>query len=224
MTQALEGLQGLIGLQELQGFNKNLISFLAIHHSGGTASDPLASSQNLSWEQVNEAHRVRPKWIGYKAHLSKLGYYGGYNAFIDNAGNIKQFRYIGEETLAQFSHNLDTISICLAGNFSKTLQGVVEMPTKEQVSALTSLLVWAQNVYNIMPENIVPHRNLQAGTECYGSAMGNNWARGLIAPQLKNKQNILMGLIQLYRQLIQLLSTPKLGAGRTPCSELRVIG
>lgn len=169
------------------------VRYICIHHTGPIGNDPLSKSQELTASQVNEAHKYRPDFIGYHAHKSTLDFYGGYNFFIDKDGFRTQFRKIGEETLAQTGHNLDTVSICLAGNFTKG----VERPTPSQLAILTDtvkklvagnfsgMLVHADIDVavscNFSMNRVFPHRVMQPNhTSCYGSALDDTWARDMI--------------------------------------------
>ena len=163
------------------------ISYIALHHSGGTLSNNLAPSQNITWEQVDAAHKEKyhvyaNSWSAYR---SILGHWGGYNFFIDKGGNIKQFRAIGEETAAQKSYNFNTVSICLAGNFSNA----TEHPTPFQITAMSVLIrdilnknlsqyaVMVGTEINVPFANIMPHRSFGADTECYGTLLDSAWGR-----------------------------------------------
>src|SRR3990167_9285095 len=83
--------------------------YFCIHHVGGLDADIYASTQRFIAENVNQAHKAR--W-NFK---SEIGWYGGYNFFINSKGEITQFRKIGEETAAQkgYNQNGEVISVCL---------------------------------------------------------------------------------------------------------------
>ena len=178
------------------------IKFLAIHHSGGTTSNPLAYTQNESIAGIDNAHRLR--WPDFP---SSLGYFVGYNFVITADGAVTQTRKIGEETAANIEHNLDTVSICLTGNFSPG----VEMPTEPQISALKILLKQCLGATNVSWLNIVPHRALWA-TQCHGLALPDNWARNLVKNEPEAKASILKQLISIYSKYLQLLRVTKLGS------------
>lgn len=99
------------------------MKYLVIHHTAVSRKDLL--SQLIS---VNKYHQQ--KWN----MLSGLGWYVGYNYFIDTNGSKTYCRAIGEETVAVKGHNFDSIHICLAGNFNK------ELPLGVQVETLRKLL------------------------------------------------------------------------------------
>lgn len=204
------------------------IKYIVIHHSGGTLSNPLASSQDLTADSVNEYHRQ--KW-NFKSNLNK---YGGYNFFIEKDGKLTQFRAIGEETAAQYGHNKDSVSICLAGNFNK---GSKDVPTDEQKVVLTKLIdmllnpskkefiglkfapVFLDTVVIDVPDlNIVPH-NFFSQTDCNGTSISGSWARNLYVEyrdfQKGDDTSKLYKLIMdLCYQIINLIQT-KLSAKKT---------
>lgn len=126
--------------------NKNVPSWIVVHHSGGSDSDPLSDSSNFTFEQCNELHKRR---FGF---ISTLGFYVGYQYFIDKKGTIRQARADNEEGAHTIGYNTQSIGICLAGNFDVTL------PTTGQIEALKGLLERLSTKYNIPKENIKPHR------------------------------------------------------------------
>lgn len=187
---------------------------IAVHNTGGTQSDPGASSQSMTQKQVNDYHKS--KW-DFK---SDLGRYGGYNFFIEKDGSVTQFRKVGEETAAQYGHNFDTVSICLAGNFSVMS---MDIPTRAQELALVNIMEWLfqygkgiQNkVYSVKDgttfdldvSRIYPHRLLQVGTECHGLKLKDTWARDLYMKELGIPA--LMRIIAGLRQQLSLLLNEK---------------
>lgn len=145
----------------------NKPQYLIVHHTGGTAANPLADSSNFTFEQCNALHKERFNFI------SSLGYYVGYHYYISKDGTIKQARLDSDEGAHTIGYNLKSIGICLAGNFDATL------PTPAQIRALQGLLVSKSKVYNISKERIVPHRAFAVKT-CYGRKLPDDWARKLL--------------------------------------------
>lgn len=211
------------------------IKYIAIHNTGGLGNDPYASTQHLTWQDINNAHRDRwsKDFPGFFSRLSNsTQLWGGYNVFINKDGEIKQFRAVGEETGAQIGHNFDTISICLAGNFSLKDGTPVDQPTDKQRAMLTLLLqaIWegkTRSFLVVLPDinvsvpfyNILPHRLLQVGkiTSCFGDALPDSWGQDLLKPYLQQKLNILQ---QLLLKLMALLTARKQSnlAGMQPSS------
>lgn len=170
-----------------------------IHHTGGLLNDPYASTLHHTAEDVDRAHRAR---FGF---ISTLGRWGGYTAFIDQTGLITQFRAIGEELAANKGRNLDTVAICLAGNFDGVSP---DMPTPEQVNTLKKLLTW---IYSQKQMMILPHR-LIGQTNCYGSKLGDNWAWNLFRTESPEKdledavrRKLLKEIVGLYQQILGFL-------------------
>ena len=196
--------------------------WLCIHHSGGLGVDNFASTQYLTAENVNQAHKKR--W-NFK---SEIGWYGGYNFFINSNGKITQFRAIGEETMAQkgFNQNGEVISICLVGNFQKhPLTGeMVDKPTQEQENALRGLYgAITRQIGAVKPYNIVPHRFFSnSSTDCFGTGLPDNWARNTILDRNTQLNFIQQMLVELM-DILRTLKLKKLGGSSTPCdkSDLR---
>lgn len=147
----------------------NEIKWLIIHHVGGIDSNAKASTQNQTFEQVNEYHRQ--KW-DFK---SSLGFFIGYHYFIDKSGKITQGRADTDEGAHCIGFNTASLGISLAGNFDKG----VDTPTEAQINSLKKLLKEKQAVYNIPISNIVAHRKFAVKT-CYGNSLTDTWARDLL--------------------------------------------
>ncbi len=211
------------------------IKYIAIHHFGGSANDRYKKSQNESLENINNAHKAR--WPNFPSQLK--GSFIGYNAIIDAQGNWYQFRRIGEPTAAQFGHNEDTISIALAGNFTKFPNGTpVEKPTAEQMSTLKKICYalimnrpdWidfkmSEGVaLNIKVSGIVPHRALQPDTDCFGDFLPDNWGRTLMRAEIEEKITLLTQLVSLYQKLLSLIQKKPIGGMKLPCGVINVKG
>ncbi len=206
---------------------------IAVHNFGPSlAANPLSKSQHLTEENINSAHRNR--WPEFRSELN--GSYIGYNVVIYPNGELRQYRFAGEETAAQKGHNFDTFSICLAGNFTNG----VELPTFEQRGRLKSLLtglltgkvesigikVKSGTTFGFTRNAIHPHRVLQPNhTSCYGSALSDSWARDLVAADPEIERKRLISLIEMYKKVLELLKRKQsLGSAAVPCSDLDVRG
>lgn len=141
--------------------------YLIVHHTGGTDAQPLADSSNYTVQQCNADHKARFNFI------SSMGWYVGYQYFIDKNGVVTQCRADMEEGAHTIGKNNSSIGICLAGNFDATL------PTAAQITALRDLLVARMYEFGIPAENIVPHRLFAAKT-CYGKKLSYTWAADLV--------------------------------------------
>jgi len=174
----------------------------AIHH---TAS--IASGKN-QLAAVNQYHK--DKW-GMK---STLGWYVGYNYFIDVNGSITNTRKVGEETIANVGHNCDveercdTISICLAGDFN------TQLPNDKQIKALRRLLGELDVLYPGSVDTF--HRDIQANRTCPGKKFTRRYLESVILEKKvvgdeadtkkseeieKIKVTLMMTIITLLRQL-----------------------
>lgn len=202
-------------------YRKENTKYFAVHNAGPLSpTDPRSSSKYLTAGQVDEAHRWRFHM------LSSLGFYGGYNFYIEQDGSIRQFRTVGEETAANRGHNFngEAISVCLAGNFT---QGI-DIPTEQQKQALRDIYT-SLGLTNVQ---IVSHRAIQSGTDCYGSGLDDSWARSILSPVADNtaliislKQQILALLQQLLLiQQMKRLGRRILGVQLKSCEELEVRG
>lgn len=193
-------------------YKKENTKYLVVHHTASGWDRPKESSQHLTAIDINELHRIRFDL------QSSLGWWGGYNIYIDKKGDITQFRAIGEETCAQYGYNFDgiAISVCLAGNFTP---GSPDMPTAAQIRTLQFIRKTLTEDGIVFDEkNIVPHRRF-ANTSCYGMSLSDDWARVASRPTtevvtnheadnnvvvLKQKLSLLQTIYQLYLKLIDL--------------------
>lgn len=146
----------------------NNLKYIIIHHSGGTDANPLQDSSNYTVEQCNQDHKIR---FNFK---STLGWYVGYQYFIDKAGIMTQCRSDTEEGAHTVGKNKESIGICMAGNFDVTL------PTQAQIETLKKIIRTKRIQYDIPIENVVPHRTFATKT-CYGNLLSDTWAQEMWA-------------------------------------------
>lgn len=167
----------------------NTPQYLIVHHSGGTDANPLQDSSNYTVAQCNQDHKVR---FDFK---SSLGFYVGYQYFIDKDGIVTQCRADNEEGAHTINYNTKSIGICLAGNFDATL------PTEKQIVSLTALLRQKIATWSIPVDKIVPHRTFTSKT-CYGNKLANNWAQTLVATvPTTSREDIKKKIFDLLSQL-----------------------
>lgn len=145
--------------------------FIIVHHSGGTASNPLADSSNYTVAMCDRDHKAR----GFG--ISSLGYHVGYQYIIEKDGKVTQCRKDDEEGAHTIGKNKNSIGIMLSGNFDATL------PTAEQTESLKKLLLQKINEWDLHPNMIVPHRQFSQKT-CYGKKLSDSWARDLVKEAL----------------------------------------
>ena len=147
------------------------LQFIIVHHSGGTASNPLADSSNYTVAMCDRDHKAR----GFG--ISSLGYHVGYQYIIEKDGKVTQCRKDNEEGAHTIGKNKNSIGIMLSGNFDATL------PTAEQTESLKKLLLQKINEWDLHPNMIVPHRQFAQKT-CYGKKLSDSWARDLVKEAL----------------------------------------
>ncbi len=162
----------------------NNIQWIICHHSGGSDSNPLQDSSNYTVKQCDKDHKER---FGMK---SSLGWYVGYQYFIDKAGVLTQCRSDLEEGAHTVGYNKNSIGVCLAGNFDLTL------PTTAQIQTLKELLNYKKSQYSIDLKNIVPHRKFCAKT-CFGRRLADDWAQSLVT--VPDTPSVWSKIISLFR-------------------------
>ena len=141
------------------------IKYIGVHH---TASSRMSGRNQLN--AVDTYHKNK-NWGTVKSpfvqdHPSSLGWYVGYNYFVDVDGTVTNTRAVGEETIANVGHNCDTegtcdtVSICVAGDFNQ------ELLNDSEILSLRTLIRECQTKY---PQaQVVFHRDLQPGRTCAG--------------------------------------------------------
>ena len=149
--------------------------YIAIHHTAVSAR----TTPYQLWA-VNNYHKS--KWN----MVSSLGWYVGYNYFIDKSGITTQTRSHTEETMANKGHNCDvpercdTISICMSGDFN------IETPSEAQIASLRRIIDRLQVMY---PDaEIVGHRDIQRNRTCPGRLLTMDYIKTHIMRE-KSKPN-----------------------------------
>lgn len=172
--------------------SNNLPKYLIVHHSGGTDANPLQDSSNYTVAMCDSDHKIR---FGMQ---SSTGHWAGYHYFIDKAGVITQTRLDTEEGAHTIGYNLQSLGVCLAGNFDAT------MPTEAQKVTLTKWLREKTLQYNLAPISIVPHRKF-ANKTCYGKLIANDWAMNLILTPEMTRGEKLAKAMKLLLEAAELL-------------------
>lgn len=131
------------------------IRYIIIHH---TATD----RDFTKFESINQSHRRRgfPK--------SKLGFYCGYQYFIEESGMYYHARTDFERGAHTRGYNLRTIGICLAGHMD------FQKPTSEQLRGLESVINMKLAKYG-RSIKVVGHSSLRQ-TNCPGKYL-EEWLR-----------------------------------------------
>lgn len=127
------------------------IRYLIVHHAAG----------DWSFEQVNNHHKY--KW-GFR---SSLGYYIGYQKFIDFDGTLHIARRDNEEGAHTKGYNKVSVGICLQGNMEE------RKPTEAQKKTLKEEI----NKYKEAGLEIKMHQNFSS-TLCPGKHL-TQWLLGL---------------------------------------------
>lgn len=130
------------------------------HHSAADSPTP-------QFAAINDWHKAR------SFPLSSLGFYVGYHYVIEKDGTVTQARKDTEIGAHDTGENMDSIGICLVGDFT------ISRPTLAQEKSFALLLRQLMLKYNISVNSIEPHRRDDA-TECPGKSMPENWALGLL--------------------------------------------
>lgn len=136
---------------------------ICLHHT--TVS---RKSNSIQLWAVNRYHKG--KWN----IKSTLGWFVGYNYFIDGDGTLTQCRSLEEETMANRGNNCDTpkkcttISVCLSGNFD------LEWPSAAQNATLKRFLLDHRDL------KVTFHKYIQAGRTCPGKNLDQKYIVNLL--------------------------------------------
>ena len=152
------------------------------HHSADVSS-------GYQLQKINTYHKQR------QFPISSLGYYVGYHYLIEFDGTVIQTRKDTEIGAHDTGENLNSIGICLAGDFTKKL------PTTEQEIAAAKLIKDIRERWRIPVTRIEPHR-WDDDTKCPGDLLPDNW---LINVYLKREGNIFLTYFQKVGELYNLL-------------------
>lgn len=123
------------------------------------------SADNYGGEQfnkINEAHRLR----GFLP--SRYGLHIGYHWLIEKSGEVIRGRREEEVGMHDADENMNSIGVCLAGNFSH------ELPTERQKEEAARLCGEIMRRWKIPITRIEPHRWGDA-TECPGRRLHDLW-------------------------------------------------
>jgi hypothetical protein len=100
--------------------------------------------------------------------ISSFGYYVGYHWLIEPDGSIRQARKETEIGAHDAGENINSIGICLAGNFD------LFMPNESQIASAALLVKQIRERWKIPVTRIEPHR-WDDDTACPGSLLQDNW-------------------------------------------------
>lgn len=156
-------------------FTKPPIKQYAIHHTAVSRA-----KQPTQLYAVNRYHQNTPPY-NYKGRPSTLGWWVGYNYFIDVDGTVTNTRVVGEETIANVGHNCDAltrcdvISVCLAGDFN------IELPSDAQIASLKKLVAGFAVSYPGITHTF--HREIQPARTCPGALYTHEYHKARILEQ-----------------------------------------
>jgi len=193
-----------------------VLRYIAVHHSGGTQYNPLASTSHTTHEQINKYHK---DFFDFPSSIP--GEWGGYNfGYSPITREFHQFRPLGEETAAQRGWNFNTISLCIYGNYMKipgsslSVDRMDEYIERDIALFILKLINKDHGLWKIKPytqfdlsiSRVHAHRWFQpTTTECYGTALTDSWVQNILARyRLTKKKNDIEQRLIIYRQLLAL--------------------
>jgi len=114
--------------------------------------EPLENVQNIIVHHTSRKHMTAEEC--HEFHQKKRGWSGiGYNYFIEKSGEIIEGR--GQHMGAHaYGYNRTSIGICMTGDFD------IELPTNEQWTSLLWLSGYMMKLYNLQPDQVLGHREL----------------------------------------------------------------
>ena len=157
----------------------NQPKYLIVHHTAAPSHQLL--------QAIDDYHKDR---FNMK---SELGWYIGYHYIIRGDGIVTQCRKDTEEGAHTKRKNLESLGICLTGNFDKG----IDTPNEKQINSLRNLLYEKATQYKIPLSNIVPHRKFSTKS-CYGNSLSDNWASKLV---LSKFQQLILALLDLLQRI-----------------------
>ena len=155
-----------------------MINKIVVHHEAGSNG----------FYGVNEYHR---KLWNFR---SSLGFYIGYQYYIDKTGKTWQGRADNETGAHTIGQNDNSIGICLEGNFNNV------RPTPPQMIALKNLINKKMTEYSIPPANIAGHR-MFANKDCPGRLVSESELKALFTPNLSYIQTMIIRIQQMLAEL-----------------------
>lgn len=164
-----------------------MLKYIVIHNS--------AVSNKVS-PQLFAVNRYHKEKYNMK---SSLGWYVGYNEFVDIDGTRTKCRVYGEETAAVIGHNLDSYHICFA------LDGDKEEFNQKQINSFREIMSERSDL------ELKLHRELQEGRSCPGMLITQLYLKGFLKEEFdkkdmafyKSQLDYLMGLLIKLLALIK---------------------
>lgn len=140
------------------------IKDIIIHHSSGTESNPRASTQHHTAKTISDWHKKL--WDFPSIIIKNSARYSGYNFIYEPlTGKLTQCRAIGEETAACIGKNLDSVHLCIVGNYDKGID-ILSDKNKKDIQEFLKKLISGSHDFVIYPlikidlssDRIYPHR------------------------------------------------------------------
>lgn len=154
-------------------------NFIIVHHEYGFNG----------FASVNEYHRQ----LDFPE--SSLGFFCGYQYYIDLLGVITQARKDDEMGAHTVGMNDRSIGICVMGN------GDIARPTAPQMIALKNLILKKMTEWAIHPNNIAGHRKFASYKSCPGRLLSDSDIRGFFQPDISYYQSLLNSLADMLRKI-----------------------
>lgn len=120
------------------------------------------ASDSAQFTKVNDYHKSR------KFPISALGFYVGYHYFIETDGRVLQARLENEIGAHDQGENVNSLGICLAGNFN------LRYPSEAQAASAALLIKQIRERFPIPITRVEPHR-WDDLTDCPGTLLPDNW-------------------------------------------------
>jgi len=126
-----------------------MINKIIIHHS------LTKDSKTVSWDAIRKYHTNVLKWkdIGYHYGIERVG----------NSYAILRGRSLMEAGAHTKYHNVDSIGICLVGNYDLT------EPNNEQLEVLNELCYFLIKTFGLSINSVFFHREFNTHKTCPGS-------------------------------------------------------
>jgi N-acetylmuramoyl-L-alanine amidase len=152
------------------------------HHSADETQKP-------QFDKINAYHKSK----GFP--VSSLGFFVGYHWLIEPNGDVIQARSEDEIGAHDTGENLNSLGICLAGDFDYAI------PTEAQCVSLASLMDGIRSRHKIGILSIEPHRR-DDNTSCPGWALPDKW---FVKEYLKRSAVKYLNIVNLIDDFVNFL-------------------
>lgn len=157
-------------VEQMRKRSDSEIQYIVVHHSG-------TGEGNV--DIFRKYHTEVNKWSDVGYHFILTNGKGG------DDGEIQEGRNLIFSGAHCIPRNLDSVGVCLVGNFQNT------SPTAAQMASLKKLCFDLCKRYNIKPANVLGHNECDSGTECPGDKFNvqelRDYLRSALAPSMLGK-------------------------------------